>query len=768
MEKPDFLVDGMHVTRLEDARLLTGHGRFAADWQSPGERYGAFLRSDRAHARIVSVDTRAARGSPGVVLVLTGEDAIRAGQIRPVNFMKGTGTNGMTPLIPERPTLAHGRVRFVGEPVAFVLADTADAAHDAAQTIRIEYEDLPCVIGQDRALTPGAPQLHEGISGNLCFETEAGDPAAVARAVANAAHVTRLTVESTRVVPNPMEPRACLIRFDAATQSYTVHSPCQGVEMMRRQLAGYTGVAPERINVVAQDVGGGFGSRSMGYPEYCVAMLAARLSGCPVKWVSSRTEGLLSDTHGRANLITGELALDASGRFLALRLDWIADVGAYSTPVNAIGPMGNGRICMTGAYRIPALYTRWRVAYTNTAPIGNYRGAGRPDIAYIVERLVGQAATELGLDPIEIRRRNLLPADVFPYTTPTGSTYENADFLGMLDKALAIADWSGFEARRAASEQRGKLRGRGLSTVIENTSGGNFPHDELVLELSGDGRIAVYTIGHSQGQAHQTTLAMIVARELGIPAEHVDVRQQHRAIPLSGNHTGGSRTMIGPGSLCFLAARELIERGKRRAADALGVEPSQVSYARGVFAASESPREITLAETARETTIEILIRGSFGFTFPNDCHITEVEVDPDTGKVDIVAYVAVEDCGNVINPMVVEGQLHGALAQGAGQVFGEHARYDAASGQMLAATFLDYFMPRAGMLPPIRESMHGTPSRVGPLGAKGMGESGCTASIPALVEAVMDALRPLGVKPLDMPLSPLKIWTAIDTARRTK
>ena len=768
MDKPRFRVSAMRVTRLEDARLLVGHGCFAQDWNAPGQLHGAFVRSDRAHAVIHRIDTRPASEHPGVHLVLIGEDALRAGYVRPLNFMKGTGKNGMTPRIPDRPVLAQGRVRFVGDPVAFVVAESADIAQDAAQRVQVEYGDLPCVVDAARALAAGAPRLHDAIPENLCFENEAGDSAAVEAAFARAAHVTRLAMHSTRVVPNPMEPRACLVRFDPATESYTLHVPVQGVEMMRRQLAGYTGVAPERIQAVAHDVGGGFGSRSMGYPEYCCAMLAARLTGKSVKWVSSRTEGLLSDTHGRSNRIDGALALDGDGRFLALQLDWICDVGAYSTPVNAIAPMANGRLCMTGAYRIPALYSRWRIAYTNAAPIGNYRGAGRPDIAYAVERLVGQAAAELGIDPVEIRRRNLIPAAAMPYTSAVGSTYENADFLGLMSAALAAADWDGFPGRRAQSERRGLLRGRGLSTVIENTSPGNFPRDELALDVGSDGAIVVTTLGHSQGQAHETTLAMIVARELGIATECVHVRQQHRATPLFGNHTGGSRTMVGPGSLCFLGARELIARGKRLAADKLGVEPSQVTYAAGVFGTAESKVTLSIADLARDRPIEIIASGSFGLTFPNDCHVAEVEIDPETGKTTIASYVAADDCGVAINPMVVEGQIHGAVAQGAGQVFGEHAIYDAASGQMLTASFLDYFMPRAGFLPPIRELDVPTPSKVSPLGAKGMGESGCTASIPALVEAVMDALRPLGVEPLEMPLTPLKVWNAIRSAKERR
>jgi carbon-monoxide dehydrogenase large subunit len=758
---PHFTVDGHQVTRLEDPRLLTGRGRYAADWSLPEMLHGSFLRSDRAHARIASLDIRAAMAHPDVRLVLTGNDAVAAGFVRPLNFMKGAGINGMTPRIPDRPVLAQGKVRFVGDPVAFVVANTAQAAEDAVRLIEVCYEDLDSVTDVDLALIETAPQLHEGIPGNLCFETEAGSRTAVAQALAQAAHITRLTVHSTRVVPNPMEPRACLVRYDAAARTYTLNVPVQGVEMMRRQLAGYTGIEPSRIIVIAQDVGGGFGSRSMAYPEYCCAMLAAAKTGRPVKWISSRTEALLSDTHGRSNLIDATLGLDRDGRFLALKLDWIADAGAYSTPVNAIAPMANGKLCMTGAYRIPALYGRWRIAYTNAAPIGNYRGAGRPDIAYVVERVVGQAAAELGIDPVELRRRNLIPAAAMPYTTATGSVYENADFLGLMDKALTAADWNGFAARRSRSAAKGKLRGRGLSTVIENTSPGNFPRDELALDVDANGEISVTTLGHSQGQAHETTLALIVARELGIRPESIRVRQEHRPVTLTGNHTGGSRTMVGPGSLCVIAARELIERGKRLAAERLNVEPSQVTYAGGLFASNDTRATLSIAELARTQPIAIVSGGSFGLTFPNDCHVVEVEIDPETGKVEIVSYVAADDYGVAVNPLVVEGQVHGAVAQGAGQVLGEHAVYDRVSGQMLSATFLDYFMPRAGLIPAIREIDHPTPTKVGPLGAKGMGEAGCTASIPALVEAIMDALRPLGVEPLQMPLTPLKIWTAI-------
>jgi carbon-monoxide dehydrogenase large subunit len=757
-----FNVGGTHVSRLEDFRLLTGAGKFASDWNLPGQLHGYFLRSDRAHARIVSIDIAAARNHPGVHLVLAGEDAVRAACVRPLNFMTFPGKNGMRALIPERPALAHQRVRFVGEPVALVVAESAFIAQDAAQLIEVEYQDLPCVIAPDQALAAGAPQLHESVPGNLCFAYDAGDAAAVEAAFSRATHVTRLRVESTRVVPNPMEPRACLVDFDANDETYTIHVCVQGAEMMRRQLAGYTGIAAEKIKVVARDVGGGFGSRSMGYPEYCAAMLAARATGRPVKWVSTRSEGLQSDTHGRANVIGGELALGGDGKFLAMRLDWISDLGAYPTPPSAAGPIGNARNCLSGVYRIAALYAHWRVAYTNGAPVGNYRGAGRPDIAYVIERLVSQAAAELGVDGAELRRRNFIPKQAFPYRTPTGSTYEIADFYGLLAKALDIADWDGYAGRRAESEKAGKLRGRGIATVIESTGAGAIGRDEVALAVDEAGRVVVFTTGHSQGQGHETTLAMIVAKVLEIEVERVTVRQEIRDPILTGNHTGGSRTMIGPGSACHVGALELIDRGKRYAAEELGVEPSQVEYCRGEFRYGESPKAVSLTDLAQRKLLAVVSGGSFGSTYPNDCHIAEVEIDPGTGLTRIVSYVAVGDCGVVINHSIVEGQIHGALAQGAGQVFGEHALYDPASGQLLTGSFLDYFMPRAGLLPEIRLAECPTPSRISPLGVKGVGETGCTASIPALVEAVLDALRPLGISHLDMPLTPVKIWSALN------
>jgi carbon-monoxide dehydrogenase large subunit len=621
------------------------------------------------------------------------------------------------------------------------------------------------VIEGEGALDPAAPRLHPHIPANMPFECEAGDAAAVQAAFVTAAHITRQRITSARVVPSPMEPRACLAAFDAATASYTLHSCSQGANMLRMQLSGYTKVPEEKLKIITRDVGGGFGARSMGYPEYCAAMLAARATGRPVKWISTRSEAFLADNHGRGSVVQGELALDAQGKFLAMRLDWIAEIGAYMTPPAAGGTIRNPIISFTGAYQIPALYGRFRVALTNAAPIGNYRGAGRPDIAYVVERLVDQAAAETGVEAAELRRRNYIPAAAFPYKTPTGSVYENADFAGLMATALTASDSQGYAARKAASENAGKLRGRGIATVIETTNAGMYNKDQVALEIDRDGHVTVHTVPHSQGQGHETTLAMLVARALEIPTERVIVRQGLNEPPLFGNHTGGSRNTVGPGTICHLTALKLIEQGKGMVAEQLGVEPSQVRYTQGEFHGGEPPAKIPLAALAGDNKFSVIGEGSFGATFPNDCHIAEVEIDPQTGQTTVASYVTADDFGVLVNETIVEGQVHGAVMQGAGQVFGEEALYDARSGQLLTGSFLDYYMPRAGLIKHIAMNNRPTLSRVSPLGVKGMGEAGVTGALPALTNAVLDALRPLGVTHLDMPLTPGKVWAAIQGAK---
>jgi carbon-monoxide dehydrogenase large subunit len=517
--------------------------------------------------------------------------------------------------------------------------------------------------------------------------------------------------------------------------------------------------------VIARDVGGGFGQRSTAYPETCALLIASKALGKPVKWTGSRTEGFLSDTHGRGNIVEGELAIDNDGRFLAIRLDWLADMGAYFAPAGPVSHIRNPMTCITGVYRIPVAYGYWRLAFTNTAPISAYRGAGRPDIAYVIERLVSTAAAELKIDPAELRRRNFIPPEAFPYKTPTGTTYDNADLPGLLAKGLDLADWQGYAKRRSETEKRGKLRGIGIATVIENTGAGMYPKDEVEIEVDAKGEVTVYTVAHSQGQGHETTFAMMVAKALEIPAERVKIREGVPGRAIIGNHTGGSRSMVGAGTVCHMAAQKLVQNATPVAAELMGVEPSQVSYAGGEFKGPEAAMKLTLAELAGKRSLTAKAEATITSTFPNGCHIAEVEIDTDTGVTEIVSYRTVDDCGVVVNHAIVEGQIHGAVAQGAGQVFGEHAIYDRETGQLLTATFSDYYMPRAGLLPELEMEEHPTASKVNPLGIKGTGEAGCTASLPALVNAVVDALRPLGVSHLDMPLTASKVWATIAAAR---
>lgn len=761
-----FDVGGAHLSRLEDLRLIKGEGCYSADWNIAGQAHAAFLRADRAHARILSINTDAARKAPGVIGVYTGADSVSAGHVRPMSFLTFAGKDGMKARFPDRSALAHDRVRFVGDAVAMVVAETALQAQDAAELIEVDYEDLPVVVAPEAALAAGAPQLHDNVPGNLSFEQEAGDAAAVDAAFAKAAHVTKLKLDCTRVAPNPMEPRACVAGYDAASGSYTVHVPVQGINMMRMQLSAYTGVPEDKLNVVARDVGGGFGQRSIGYPEYCAVMMAAKALQRPVKWVSTRSEGFMADSHGRANYITAELALAKDGTFLAMRLDWIADLGAYLHPAGPVSPMRNPVTCLNGVYKTPALFGRWRVALTNTAPVSAYRGAARPEIAYTIERLVDESAAQMNIDPAELRRRNFIPTDAFPYKTPTGSVYDIADFPGVLDKALKLADVAGFAKRRAESEKRGMLRGLGMATVIENSGAGMFPKDEVRLEVAADGGITAYSVSHSQGQGHETTFAQIIGDGLGIPAERVKLRQGIGEQGLIGNHTGGSRTIVGAGTVCHIAAKKLIEVATPLAAEQLGVEPSQVAYANGEFKSTASSRKITLGELAAKKPLTVTGEGKFGSTFPNGCHIAELEIDPQTGVTEMLSYVTVDDCGTVINHAIVEGQMHGAVAQGWGQIFGENVVYDPETGQLLTGSFADYAMPRAGWIKDITIAEHTTFGTISPLGVKGMGESGCTASLGALTNAVMNALRPLGVPPLDMPLTAHKLWQAIAAAKK--
>ena len=767
------MIDKHAANRREDLRLITGRGRYASDMNLPGQLYAGFLRTDRAHARIVSIDTRAALRRPGVVAVFTGADAIAAGYTQFPNLMSFTGPGGATIVKPPRPVIADGVVRFVGEPVALIVADTALAAQDAFDAVEIEYAELPVVVDAEKALELGAPQLHAAAPRNLAFEWSIGDGAAVDAAFARAAHISRVKVMSQRVVPSPMEPRACLVSYSNADDCYDIWVCSQGITMMRWQFAALTGLPEEKLRFHMHDNGGGFGQRAAVYPEYAAQMIASRKLGRPVKWISSRSESFLSDSHGRGIIIAGELALDADAHFLAARYRFNCDMGAYLTPTAANSHVRNPSICTTGVYRIPALQANFKVVFTNTVPVAAYRGAGRPDTAYAIERLVDQAAFDLNIERDEIRRRNFIPPDAFPYKTPTLGVYEKSDFAGCLAQVMRDADWHGFSARRETARAAGLLRGIGLSSVIEGTAPGAAPKDQVLVEFDKNGAMTLFVACLSSGQGHETTFTRIFSDALGIANENVSLRESVHDRKLIGNFSGGSRSLVGAGSVCQLAAKKLIEHARPFAAEALELEPSQVDYANGAWRSRDGAQSITLKDLAAKLAdqqphpLNTMTEATVGATYPNGCHVAEVEIDPETGVTRIVNYTTADDCGNVMNHTIVEGQVHGGVVQGAGQVFGEHAVYDEASGQLLAGSFSDYYMPRAGLLPKISVGDYTVPSATNALGAKGAGESGCTAAIPALVSATLDALRPLGITHLDMPLTPDKVWRAIRAAANT-
>lgn len=762
--------------RREDARLITGSGRYTADWSLPGQLHAFFLRSDRAHAQIASLNTQHALAAPGVVAVLTGADTARAGFKVAPPLVKYPGRGGAALKVPHRDVLAGERVRFVGQEVAMVVATSAAAAQDGAEAIAVEYRDLPAVVDEEAALVPGAPLLHADIPGNLCFDYEYGDEARTAQAFAQAAHVTRLTLESNRMVGNPMEPKACLAAHDAATGTYDLYSSTQGISLMLAGLAGVTGIPAEKFRVHAQDVGGAFGIRSDAYVEYCAAVLAAKTLGRPVKWVSSRAETFVSDYHGRAARLTGELALDRDGRFLAIRFGWIVNSGAY---LSQPGPLINTLTTtahVSNAYRIPTLYGRHRLALTNTTPTSAYRGAGRPNVSYLVERLVEAAARETGIDRIELRQRNLIPKEAFPYQTPIAAfVYDSGDPPGQLKLAVKHSQWSTFEARRADAARRGKLRGIGCAIFIEPSGGGASPREQAAIRFDASGKARVYALAGPSGQGHETVFPEIVAQVLGMDAGSITLRASDPLGPaLAGEGTISSRSMISHGGAMVHAAREVIRKGHALAAAALKARAEDVVFERGRYRVRARAASIGIAELAAKHAsasphpLDALGEIQLTRTFPGGAHVAEVEIDPDTGEIRVERYVAVDDCGRVLNHVLLEGQIHGGIVQGLGQVLCEHCIYDRASGQLLTGSFMDYTMPRAPVLREARLYDHSVPSPHNPLGAKGGGEAGTTGAVPAAANAVLDALWPLGIDCLDLPYTPARVWHAISAARQRK
>ncbi|HEX7054590.1 MAG TPA: xanthine dehydrogenase family protein molybdopterin-binding subunit [Burkholderiales bacterium] len=755
-------MSGRFAGRREDDRLLKGEGRYSADWHFPGELYGAFLRSDRAHAELLSLDAEAARRHPGVVAVFTGEDLQHFGT--PPPQVKVAGRGGVPIKVPRRPVLALDRVRYVGQEIALVVAASPAAAQDALELIEVDYRELPAVVDAAAATAADAPQLHDSVPGNVAFDYEYGSEAAWNEAAARAAHVTRLTLESTRVVGNPMEPKAAAAVWREADDSFDLYASSQGMSMMLPNLAAITGMPVERIRLHARDVGGGFGIRSQAYPEYCALMHAARALRRPVKWVGSRFETMVSDHHGRAVRLTGELALDREGRFLGLRFDWICNSGAYlsqSGPViNTVNPSTHA----INVYRIGALHGRHRLVLTNTTPITAYRGAGRPNVSYLVERLVDEAARETGIDRIELRRRNFIPKEAYPYKTPAGSTYDSGDPAGYLDDALRYCNWADFPSRRESSRKNGKLRGIGCAVFAEPSGGSSHGEEQAAIKFGESGNPSLFVLSGPSGQGHETVFAELVARELGIPESAIDVRPSDPSGPkLLGGGTVGSRSTMAHGSALVAAARAVVKKGLDLAAKELEVAAADLEFGDGRYRVKGTDVSISFQEIARRYHRELdTLHGiAAPLAFPGGAHVAEVEIDPETGVVEIVDYVAVDDCGRTINETLLHAQIFGGIVQGIGQVLLEHCVYDE-SGQLLTGSFMDYAMPKPDLLREARLYEHNVPSPTNLLGAKGAGEAGTTGAIPALANAVIDALRPLGIHHLDFPYSPARIWQAIN------
>jgi aerobic carbon-monoxide dehydrogenase large subunit len=759
--------------RREDFRLVTGRGHYTADKNFDGQAAARFVRSDRAHANIVRIDTGRARATPGVLEVLTGADLVAAGWkgLPAMAFFKGVGGSALR--VPFRTGLAHMRVRFVGEPIAVVVTETDHIAQDAAELVEIEYEDLPVSVEAGEAVAADAVRIHEDVPGNLAFEYEYGNQQAAEQALAGAAHVVRVELRAQRIAGNPMEPKSCLARYDAASGVFDLSIPTQGTADLKAALGQITGLGPERIRIHSIDVGGAFGIRNEVYPEFLAIMFAAQKTGCAVKWTGTRSETLSGDHHARAADLIGELGLDRRGRFVALRVEWLVNLGAFCS--NA-GPLINTVAAPTSSaislYNVPAVHGRHRLIFTNTTPTTAYRGAGRPNVSYLWERLVEEAAAVTGIDSVKLRRLNFLRKDMFPMRTPTNSNYDSADPDRLLTTALQAAAWDGFKARRKAAKAKGKLRGLGLAMFLEPSGG--VGKEQVEIRIEPDGRVAMYSNAGPSGQGHETVFPALVANVLGYPEGKVELRYNDVAAPkLAGTGSFGSRSLISHGSALSTAAKEMVEKGRKLAANEFEVAPEDVVFDDGNY---------SVAGTDLRTSMKALIEKRWGepahpldtnvtidlaTAFPSGAHIAEVEIDPATGELALVNYVAADDCGTIYNHALVEGQLHGGLMQGIGQVIGEHIVYEPDTGQLLSGSFMDYFMPRAEHFMPVTLIDCGAPSPANALGAKGAGEAGATGAVPALANAVLDALKPLGVGKLDMPYTSDRIWAAIHAGSKS-
>jgi carbon-monoxide dehydrogenase large subunit len=759
---------GQAMTRREDQRLLFGTGQYVDDVAVANEVFVAFVRSPHAHARIVSIDAGSAKSMPGVVAVLTGAD-LKADGIGPLPDGAGLKRADDKPMCgAPHDALAIDTARYVGEGVAAVLARTRDQAEDAAEQVMVDYKELPAVVTIEAATAKGAPLLWPDAPGNIAAQTEFGKKDLCDAAFAKAKHVTRLSLYNQRLVPVSMEPRGSIAEFDAQSGRVTLRTSCQNPAGLQKTLAESCLKVPmQSVRVVVGDVGGGFGMKTQLYAEDVVCAWAARKLKRPVHWRASRSEEFLAGNHGRDQINHAELAFDADGKILGFRVNIIGNIGAHASGPGAVIVVAVGPKVITGVYHVPALHLRGTAVMTNTNLVGAYRGAGRPEAIYLVERLMDQAAAEMKMDPAELRRRNFIQPSQMPYRTPMGEKFDSGNFPHMLDRILDQADWKGYAARRDESRKRGKLRGRALSTFLEWTG---VVHEETVnLHVEADGRVLVYTAMQAMGQGIETSYVQILSETLDIDPDKIVIVQGDSDIA-QGIGSMGSRSLYIGGSAMFTASKQTIEKGRELAADALEAAGQDIEYRDGRFKVAGTDLGIGLFELAAkqpEKRIAITtLQKVDGPSWPNSCHVCEVEIDPETGVTQIVRYTTVDDVGRVINPLIVAGQVHGGIAQAVGQALLENTHYDPETGQLITGSLLDYCLPRADDLPSFNTSTdETTPCKINPLGAKGVGELGTVGGTPTVMNAVIDALRPLGVKQIEMPATPEKVWRAINQAK---
>jgi len=775
---------GAPVRRKEDARFLTGKGHYVDDINRPGQVHAYILRSPHAHAEIRGIDASKAKSAPGVLAVFTGADM----QVGGLPCGWGVKNKDGSPCIePPHPVLAQGRVRHVGDPVAVVIAETKAQAKDAAELLAVDYKPLPATVAAEAAIKPGAPLVHDAAKGNLCFDWSIGDKAAADAAFAKAAHVTKIDVVNNRLVPNAMEPRAAVAEFDRGSGEYTLYTTSQNPHVIRLLMGAFVLQLPEhKLRVVAPDVGGGFGSKIYHYAEEAIVTWASARIGRPVKWTAERGESFMTDAHGRDHVTHAELALDKDGKFLALRVSTIANLGAYLSTFAPAVPTYLYATLLAGTYTTPAIYAEVKGVFTNTVPVDAYRGAGRPEACYVIERIVDAAAREMKIDPADLRRRNFIAKNAYPYQTPVALAYDSGDYFATLDMALKAADYAGFEKRRADAAKRGKLRGIGLATYIEacgvapsavagalGARAGLYESAEIRVHPTGS--ITVFTGTHSHGQGHETTFAQLVSDRLGVPVEMIDVVHGDTDRIQFGMGTYGSRSLPVGGSALVKALDKIVDKGKKIAAHLLEASEADIEFKNGAFAVAGTDKNVPFGAVAFSAYVphnypidtlepgldETAFYDPKNFTFPSGAHIAEVEIDRDTGIVEVVNFTAADDFGRIINPMIVEGQVHGGLAQGIGQALYENAVYDAESGQLVSGSFMDYTMPRADNLPSFTVGTNVTLCTHNPLGVKGCGEAGAIGAPVAIMNAVINALSPLGVTDLTMPATPEKVWRAI-------